>query len=317
MVAENVPGNGVGLAAGQARHDGFQVAVHHPGAAVPGQGALVQAVRRLGLHDDELGRIVGEEVGEIAHHGPRQAAHARLDKNVGGAVHADLAELLGGLPGHGAVALHDPGGNFLIAVPGGVLDNDAVLRLGGLGGGHADAVVVVDLLNGDLGSLFGDVVKAGLAAALGHVDHGLLAQLIRRPGHAPAMVAVGGGEESGLAELPAEGLAGQIVIGHLGHVPAHFLGDVPAHGEGAAQDLEGVEAEAVRLVLHIEARQPQILGHAVQLGQGGDGVLGEAAVEKAGFCHVGQGHDGKLLVVAFGHAVQGPLDRFFHGAPPK
>ena len=202
MVAEDVPGNGVGLAAGQARHDGLQIAVHHPGLSVSGHGALVQAVRCLGLHDDELRGIVGEEVGEITHHGPGKASHARLDEDVGGAVTPMLPQLLRGLPGHGAVALHDPGGNFLIAVPGGVLYNDAVLRLGGLGGGHADAVVVVDFLDGYLGPLFGDVVEAGLAAALGHVDHGLLAQLIRRPGHAPAMVAVGGGEEGGLAELP-------------------------------------------------------------------------------------------------------------------
>ena len=192
-----------------------------------------------------------------------------------------------------------------------------MLRLGGFGSGHADAVVVVDFLDGHLGPFLGNVVKAGLAAALGHVYHGLLAQLIGRPGHAPAMVAIGGGEEGGLAELPAEGLAGQVVIGHLGHVPAHLLGDVAAHGERTPQHLEGVEAEAVGFVFHVEARQAQVFGHAFQPGQGGDGILGEAAVEKAGFRHIGQGHDGKLLVLALGHAVQGPLDRFFHGAPPN
>mgnify|MGYP002224189011 CR=1 FL=1 len=127
-----------------------------------------------------------------------------------------------------------------------ILDDHAVLGLGGLGGGHADAVVVVDLLNGDGGALLGDVVVPGLGAALGHMYHSLLPQLVGRPRHAAAVVAVGGGEEGGLAELLAEGLAGQVVVGHLGHVPAHFLGDVLGHGEGAAQHLEGVSGQSGR-----------------------------------------------------------------------
>ena len=312
MVAQDIPGDGVGLAAGQAGHDGLEVAVHDAGGAVAGQGAPVEAVGRLGLHDDELGRVVGEQVGEVAHHRAGQGAHARLDEHVGGTVDADLAELLGGLAGHGAVALHDPGGDLLIALPGGILNDHAVLGLGGLGGGHADAVVVVDLLNGDGGALLGNVVVTGLGAALGHMYHGLLPQLVGRPRHAAAVVAVGGGEEGGLAELLAEGLAGQVVVGHLGHVPAHLLGDVLGHGEGAAQHLEGVQAEAEGLVFDAQAGQTQVLGHAVQPVQGGDGVLGEGAVEKAGLGHVGERHDGQLPVVALGHGVEDPFDLVFH-----
>ena len=190
-----------------------------------------------------------------------------------------------------------------------------MVRLSGLGSGHAHAVVVVHFLDGHLGALGGDVVEAGLAAALGHVDHGLLAQLVGGPGHAAAVVAVGGSEEGGLTEVPAEGLAGEIVIGHLRHIPAHLLGDVPAHGEGAAQHLEGVESEAVGFVLHVQATQPQILGHAVQLGQRRDGVLREAAVEEAGLRHVGQGHQSQLTVVGLRHLVQYPFD-FFHWCFP-
>ena len=81
-----------------------------------------------------------------------------------GAVHAHLAELVGGLACHGAVALHDPGGNFLIALPGGILHHHAVLGLGGFGGGHTDAFVVVHILDGDLRALFPDVFKPALAA---------------------------------------------------------------------------------------------------------------------------------------------------------
>ena len=187
-----------------------------------------------------------------------------------------------------------------------------MLRLGGLRRGHADAVVVVHVLDGDLGALLGDVLIPGLAGALGHVDHGLLAQLVGRPGHATAVVAVGGGEEGGLPELLAEGLAGEIVIGHLGDVPAHLLGDVAGHGKGPPQHLEGVEAEAEGLVLHEQAPQPQVPGHAVQPGKGRDGVLGKAAVEEPGLGHVPQGHDGKLPVAALGHPIGDPFDRISH-----
>ena len=232
---------------------------------------------------------------------------------MGRAVDAHLTQLLGGLAGHGAVALHNPGGDFLIALPGGVLDNDAMLGLRGLGGGHTDAVVIIDLFNGHLGPFLGDVVKAGLGAALGHMDHGLLTQLIGRPGHAPAVIAVGGGKEGGLPEGGAEGGAGEVVVGQLRDILSHFPGNIPGHSEGTAQHLKGVEAEAVGLVLHIQAGQAQITGHAVQPGQGGDGVLGKAAVERAGLVHAVQRHNGELPVVTFGHPVDGPLDGLVHG----
>ena len=51
----------------------------------------------------------------------------------------------------------------------------------------------------------------------------LLSKTVSSPCNAAAVVAVGGGEEGGLAELLAEGLAGQVVVGHLGHVPAISL----------------------------------------------------------------------------------------------
>ena len=55
MVAQNVPGEDVGLSAGQARHDGLEIAFHDPRLSIPCQGALVQAVRRPGLHHHEGG----------------------------------------------------------------------------------------------------------------------------------------------------------------------------------------------------------------------------------------------------------------------
>ena len=146
------------------------------------------------------------------------------------------------------------------------------------------------------------------------MDHCLLAQLVGRPGHAPAVVAVSGGEEGRLTEFLAEGLAGKVVVGHLTHVPAHLLGDVAGHGKGAAQHLEGIQAKTVGLVLNKEAPQAQVLCHAVQAGQRCDGILGKAAVEGTRFRHILKGHDGKLPVVAPGHLIRGPLDRLSHVA---
>ena len=134
---------------------------------------------------------------------------------MGRPVYADLPQLLCGLAGHSSVALHDPAGDLLIAFPGGILDDNALLGLGCLGSRHTHAVIVVYILDGHRCTLGGNAVKAGLAAALGHVDDGLLLQLVGGPSHTPAMVAVCGGKEGGLSEVPAERLAGQVVIGHL------------------------------------------------------------------------------------------------------
>ena len=182
----------------------------------------------------------------------------------------------------------------------------------GLRRGHADALVVVHLLNGDLGPLLGDVVIAALAASLGHTDHGLLPQGVRRPGYAPAVVAVGGAEERGLAELLPQRGAGQIVVGHLRDVPVHRLGDIARHRKGAAQHLERVQAEAVGLILHIQSAQPEILGHPLQACQRGRGILGEAAVEEAGLGNVREGHNAQIAVVAGGHSVRCPFDGSIH-----
>ena len=140
------------------------------------------------------------------------------------------------------------------------------------------------------------------------MHHRLLAQLVGGPGHPPAMVAVGGGEEDRLAELVLQLLAGQVVVGHLGHVPAQGLSDVVGHGKGAAQHLEGVQPKPVALVLYVQPLQPQLLGHAPQLRQGRLAVLRKALVECPGLGYLVQPHHRQLGVLRLGHAVGGPLD---------
>ena len=312
MVAQDIPAQNVGLAAAQAGHDGGHVAVHDARVAVAGGSALVQAGGRCALDHDKGGRVVGIQVGEVTHHGAGQRAHAGLDKDVRRAVDGHLAQLLGCLGSHGAVALHDPRRDLLVALPGGVLNDDAALAGVGLGGGHAHALVVVDLFDGHRGALGGDVIEARLGGTLGHVHDGLLAQLVGSPCHAAAMVAVGGGKEGGLAKVLGKLIGGQVIEGALGNVLAGLVGNVVGHGKRAAQNLKGVEAKAIALVLNAQVGQAKARGLAVQVGKRSDGVLGERLVEGAGLLHVVEAHDSQVLIIALGHRVARPLNLVGH-----
>ena len=178
------------------------------------------------------------------------------------------------------------------------------------GVGPADTLVVVDFLYADLGALFCNVIETGLYGALGHQHHGLLSQPVCGPGYATAVVAVGGGEEGGLAEFLFQLVAGEIAVVHLGHILAQLAGDIAGHGKRAAQNLEGVEPEAVALILDEEAAQTQVFRHALELGQRGNAVLGETLMELPGLAHIFQAHYGQLLVCGFGHTVLCPPDLF-------
>ena len=87
------------------------------------------------------------------------------------------------------------------------------------------------------------------------MDHRLLVQLVCRPGNAPSVVAVGGGEEGGLSEFLPQLVGGENGVGKFGNVPAGFGSNVAGHCKGAAQDLESVESEAVGLILDIDVLQ--------------------------------------------------------------
>ena len=312
MVAQDIPAQNVGLAAAQAGHDGGHVAVHDARVAVAGGSALVQAGGRCALDHDKGGRVIGIQIGEVTHHGAGERAYTSLDKDVRRAVDGHLAQLLGCLRSHGAVALHDPRRDLLVALPGGVLNDDAALAGVGLGGGHAHALVVVDLFDGHRGALGGDVIEAGLGGTLGHVHDGLLAQLVGRPCHATAMVAVGGGKEGGLAKVLGKLIGGQVIEGALDNVLAGLVGNVVGHGKRAAQNLKGVEAKAIALVLNAQVGQAKTRGLAVQAGKRSDGVLGERLVEGAGLLHVVEAHDSQVLVIALRHRVARPLNLIGH-----
>ena len=141
---------------------------------------------------------------------------------------------------------------------------------------------------------------------------GLLAQLVGSPCHAAAMVAVGGGKEGSLAKVLGKLIGGQVIEGALGNVLAGLVGNVVGHGKRTAQNLKGVEAKAIALVLNAQVGQTQARGLAVQAGKRSDGVLGERLVEGAGLLHVVEAHDSQVLVIALGHRVARPLDLIGH-----
>ena len=269
---------------------------------------MVQAIGRLRLHYDHPGRVVGEKIGEIADHRARERAHARLYENVRRALHSGFPQLLGGLGGHGAIALHNPGGDFLIAVPCGVLNDNAARRFGGFLRRQAHAIVVIEFLDGYLRAFGPDVVKPALDGALGHVYHGFLMQPVGGPRHAAAMVAVRRGKKRGLAEIRAKLIAGKVGIIGLCNAAAGLRRDVARHGKRTAQHLKGVKAKSVGFVLDEKSGEAQLRRHTGQRAKRGLAVLGEAFMEITHPLHAFRGHDGKAPVVRLWHMVKLPLN---------
>ena len=312
MVTQDLPADDVGLAASQASHDGLQIAVNDAVLAVVGNSALVQAVSDASLSDDDLGGVVGIRVNDVSADSTGHAANASLQDDNVGALNAVALQLLQSLATHGSVTLHDPAGDLGVAFPSGILNDNAVLNSISLSSSNTDTLVVVDFFDGDLCVFLSDVVETILGRALGHVNDSLLAQLVSCPCNATAVVAVGSGAEGCLAKLFLQSVAGQVVVSHFGNVLAQFLSDVLSHCEGAAQNLECVQAEAVALVLDAQGLQAQVLSHLLQVCQRSDAVLREAFVESTSLGNVLQSHDFQFVTIALGHGIQFPFHLGFH-----
>jgi len=90
------------------------------------------------------------------------------------------------------VALHDPGGDLLVASPGGVLDEGAARLIGGEGRGPANRVVVAAVDPHHLRP-FGCDARGGLREHHHRDEHGRPdTEMGRHPGDRAAVVAVGG-----------------------------------------------------------------------------------------------------------------------------
>ena len=230
--------------------------------AVVRLGRLIDAVRRVRLHDDDPGLVrtvvTGQETRDRTAHG----ADAGLQEHVGGLYKTHLTR---GFQRHGRITLHDPGRILRIALPGRILHHDPAV-LFRLGIGETHRIVVVQVRNGGFRPSLSNIFKAFFSAAVGHVDHALVTLLRSSPGDASAVVAVGRGDERQLA----------VVAGRL------MLFDAFADAVGAAQRLERVQPEAIALVFHVEALDPKALCQIRQVGQRGLAVFREGLVERLG-----------------------------------
>ena len=134
----------------------------------------------------------------------------------------------------------------------------------GVGGGSGNRAIIVQVGDGHFGVADGtDGFHAAGHRAGRHKDHRMTAQAVGRPGHALAVVAVGGGDgESYVA-----------------------VGKELVDGVGSAQGFEGVEAKAFGLILDIDSLHAHLLGKVGQRHQRGGLVPGQGAVEGT---HVGE-----------------------------
>ena len=271
---QDAPADAAGLAAGQTRHDGVHLAGDKVQRPVVRLGGTVQAVGLVGFHNGDDGPVGAVQGTEEPGDGPGHAAHARLQEDVGGF----LGQLLVGLVAHGAVALHDPGGDVLVAFPGGILYHDPALFLS-LAVGQPHRVVVVQVGDGGVRALGPDVGQTLGSGTLGHVHHRVLPQLVGGPGHAAAVVAVGGGDKGDLAQLGAHLFRNHLVVGQFADIHTQPPGQVTADGKAAAQHLESIQAEPVAFILYIRSAQTQGLGRLGQVSQGGGLVNRETGVE--------------------------------------
>ena len=136
------------------------------------------------------------------------------------------------------VTLHDPGGDLLVADPGGVLDEGAAGLIVGEVRGTANRVVVVAVDPHDLRPLIRDA-SGDLREHHHRDEHGRPdTEMGRHPGDRAAVVAVGGGDQHGTG-VPLQHLAGS---------------------PGGAEHLERRQAQPRRLILHQQPTDPQFGG---------------------------------------------------------
>src|SRR5690606_40213273 len=98
------------------------------------------------------------------------------------------------------VALHNPAGHVLVALPRRIRDDLPAVLLG-VDHDLAHGVVVCAVHDAHLRTVAGDGVDARLRGELVHVDHRAQMQGVGRPGHAAPVVAVGRGGEGEVAEF--------------------------------------------------------------------------------------------------------------------
>ena len=102
------------------------------------------------------------------------------------------------------------------------------------------------------------------------------------------MIAVCCSEKCGLPEFFSKLFRSEDRVGKLAYISVGLFGNVVCHGEGAAQYLEGIQAEAVGFVFYKESSKTQIFGHVVKLCKRCFAVLRKAFVKGPGLCYIFQ-----------------------------
>ncbi len=152
-----------------------------------------------------------------------------------------------------SIALHNPGRDFFISVPGSVLDNNAAFGSFRFFCCQAHAVIIIHIFNSNRGIFLCDILKACLCGALWHAYHAFLAKLICSPCHAASVVAVSCSKKCGLAEGFTQLFGCQEGIIYVTDVTAGFFCDISGNCIRTAQHLKGIQPEPAGFVLDIQA----------------------------------------------------------------
>ena len=314
VVAQDLPANRAGLAAGQTCHDRLHIAGYKVRLAVAGTGAAINAVCAVGLDDCDdrplcLTVIVGEKAGNRAGH----RSDTCLQEDVGRFLAVQLPQCF---QRHGRVALHDPPRDVLIALPCGILHHDpAVFLCTAVGMAHG--IVIIHVRDGRIGAKCLNVVQTLRRAPLWHKYHALLAEPVGSPCDTAAVVAVCCGDKGKLTQLLAYLAAGDARIRKRVNILAQTAGDIVANTVASAQHLEGVQPKAVAFIFDVNPLDAQMSGEIIQLCERRLAVFRKTAVKGQRFFCLSQTEcDGRRQRVRGSTRAVYDLERFFHVKHP-
>ena len=201
MILQDVPSDGISLAACKTCHNGLKITGYIYQIAVGLNSRAIEAVGSTCFADNHYWRIFFIFVGKISYNCTCQRTNTCLYKYVCRAVNAVLLQLFICFQYQSSISLHDPGRNFLISIPGCILNDDAVFCFSSLSSCHSYTVIVVYFFNGNNSAFLCNVVKTCFGSSLRHSDYSFLSKTIGSPCNPASMVSICSSEESSLSEF--------------------------------------------------------------------------------------------------------------------